>query len=128
MAMTSRSAVAGKAPTDPLRRTAMIAGGLYLLTFASSIPARFYFLDPVLSDPGYIVGPGADTRVLVGGLLDMINALACIATAVVLFRVVKRQFGYTRTRYRGLAKNAAQVHMLVGLANLYLLRRRLLAA
>ena len=91
MAMTSRTAVAGKVPTDRLRRTAMIAGGLYLLTFASSIPARFFFLDPVLSDPGYIVGSGADTRVLVGGLLDMINALACIATAVVLFRVVKRQ-------------------------------------
>ena len=69
----------------------MLAGGLYLLTFASSIPARFYFLDPVLSDPGYIAGSGADTRVLVGGLLDMVNALACIATAVVLFRVVKRQ-------------------------------------
>jgi hypothetical protein len=91
MSVTSRTAVAGKVPTDPLRRTAMIAGGLYLLTFASSIPARFFFLDPVLSDPGYIVGSGADTRVLVGGLLDMINALACIATAVVLFRVVKRQ-------------------------------------
>jgi hypothetical protein len=91
MSMTSRTAVAGKVPTDPLRRTAMIAGGLYLLTFASSIPARFFFLDPVLSDPGYIVGSGADTRVLVGGLLDMVNALACIATAVVLFRVVKRQ-------------------------------------
>jgi hypothetical protein len=91
MSMTSRNAVAGKVSTDPLRRTAMIAGGLYLLTFASSIPARFFFLDPVLSDPSYIVGSGADTRVLVGGLLDMINALACIATAVVLFRVVKRQ-------------------------------------
>lgn len=91
MAMTSRTSATGTGATDPLRRTAMIAGGLYLLTFASSIPARFFFLDPVLSDPGYIVGPGADTRVLVGGLLDMVNALACIATAVVLFRVLKRQ-------------------------------------
>jgi hypothetical protein len=69
----------------------MLAGGLYLVTFAASIPARFFFLDPVLSDSGYIVGSGADTRVLVGGLLDMVNALACIATAVVLFTVVKRQ-------------------------------------
>jgi hypothetical protein len=91
MTMTTRTAGARGIPMDPLRRTAMIVGGLYLLTFASSIPARFFFLDPVLSDPGYIVGPGADTRVLVGGLLDMVNALACIATAVVLFRVVKRQ-------------------------------------
>jgi Domain of unknown function (DUF4386) len=91
MTMTDRTQATGRVAADPLRRTAMIAGGLYLLTFASSIPARFFFLDPVLSDPGYIVGPGADSRVLVGGLLDMVNALACIATAVVLFTVLKRQ-------------------------------------
>jgi hypothetical protein len=82
---------AARVPMDRLRKTAMLAGGLYLVTFAASIPARFYFLDPVLSDSGYIVGSGADTRVLVGGLLEMVNALACIATAVVLFRVVRRQ-------------------------------------
>ncbi len=91
MAMTGQASATGRVAADPLRRTAMIAGGLYLLTFASSIPARFFFLDPVLSDPAYIVGPGADARVLVGGLLDMVNALACIGTAVVLFTVVKRQ-------------------------------------
>jgi transposase, IS5 family len=44
-----------------------------------------------------------------------------------LFRIVKRQFGYTKVRYRGLAKNAAQVMTLVGLANLYALRGRLAA-
>ncbi len=91
MTLTSRTAATGTVPIDPLRRTAFLAGALYLLTFAASMPARFYFLDPVLSDPEYVVGPGADTRVLVGGLLDMVNALACIATAVVLFTVLKRQ-------------------------------------
>src|SRR4051794_14525098 len=45
-----------------------------------------------------------------------------------VFRVIKRQFGFTKTRYRGLMKNTVQVNMLVGLANLYLLRRRLMAA
>lgn len=45
-----------------------------------------------------------------------------------VFRVIKRQFGFTKTRYRGLKKNTAQVNMLVGLANLYLLRGRLMAA
>ena len=45
-----------------------------------------------------------------------------------VFRVIKRQFGFAKTRYRGLAKNAAQVNMLVGLANVYLLRGRLMAA
>ena len=44
-----------------------------------------------------------------------------------LFRVIKCQFGYTKVRYQGLTKNAAQVFMLVGLANLYLKRRALLA-
>ena len=91
MAVTDRPAPTARVPMDRLRRTAMLAGGLYLVTFAASIPARFYFLDPVLSDPGYIVGSGADSRVLTGGLLDMVTALAGAATAVVLFRVVKRQ-------------------------------------
>lgn len=45
-----------------------------------------------------------------------------------VFRVIKRQFGFTSTRYRGLMKNATQVKMLMGLANLYLLRRRLMTA
>lgn len=44
-----------------------------------------------------------------------------------VFRVIKRQFGFVKTRYKGLKKNAAQIHVLVGLANLYLLRGRLMA-
>ncbi len=44
------------------------------------------------------------------------------------FRVLKCQFGYQRTRYRGLAKNGAQLTTLFALANLYMLRRYLLAA
>jgi IS5 family transposase len=43
-----------------------------------------------------------------------------------VFRVMKRQFGYTRVRYRGLEKNAAQVFTLIGLTNLYLKRRQLM--
>jgi IS5 family transposase len=44
------------------------------------------------------------------------------------FRVIKRQFGYTRVRYRGIAKNAAQVLTLFALSNLWMVRRRLLPA
>ena len=43
------------------------------------------------------------------------------------FRVLKCQFGYRKTRYRGLAKNQAQLYSLFGLANLFLVRRRLMA-
>jgi IS5 family transposase len=42
------------------------------------------------------------------------------------FHVVKRLWGFTKVRYRGLAKNWARAFTLFGLANLYLLRRRLL--
>jgi IS5 family transposase len=41
------------------------------------------------------------------------------------FRVIKRQFGYQKTRYRGIAKNAAHMMMLFALTNLYLARRDL---
>jgi IS5 family transposase len=44
------------------------------------------------------------------------------------FNVVKRLWGFTKVRYRGLAKNLAKAYTLFALANLYLVRRRLLAS
>jgi transposase, IS5 family len=44
------------------------------------------------------------------------------------FRVIKRQFGYTKVRYRGLAKNTGQVLTLFALSNLWMARHRLKAA
>lgn len=43
------------------------------------------------------------------------------------FRVIKQQFGFQKTRYRGLAKNAAQLNTLFTLSNLWMARRRMLA-
>lgn len=43
------------------------------------------------------------------------------------FRAIKRQFGYIKTRYRGLAKNRAQFFKLFVLGNLFLVRRKLMA-
>jgi hypothetical protein len=68
---------------DSTRRTALVAGLFYLITLAASIPAVF-LLAPVLNHVGYIVSSGADTRVLWGCFLDLVNALACIGTAVAL--------------------------------------------
>ena len=42
------------------------------------------------------------------------------------FRVIKRQFGFTKVRYRGLAKNTAQLHTLFALSNLWMARRHIL--
>ncbi len=44
------------------------------------------------------------------------------------FRVIKRQFGYTKVRYRGLAKNTAQIVTLFALSNLWMVRRKLMMA
>ncbi|AZC51672.1 Mobile element protein [Pseudomonas chlororaphis subsp. piscium] len=44
------------------------------------------------------------------------------------FRVIKRQFGNVKVRFRGLAKNTAQLTTLFALSNLWMARRQLLAA
>jgi hypothetical protein len=74
---------------NSIRKSALAAGVLYLITFAASIPAVI-LLHPVLSNPNYIVSVGADTQVTAGAFLDLVNALACIGTAVALFPVVRR--------------------------------------
>jgi hypothetical protein len=45
----------------------------------------------VLHHTNFIVGSGSDTRVVLGCVLDLINAIAAIGTAVTLYPVVKRQ-------------------------------------
>jgi len=44
------------------------------------------------------------------------------------FRVIKRKFRHVKVHYRGLAKNTAQLHVLFALSNLWMVRKRLLAA
>ncbi len=73
---------------SPQRKIAITAGVLYLLTFISIPTLALY--GPV-HDPNYIVSPGSDTDVILGGILEIIMALACIGTAVALYPVVKKQ-------------------------------------
>ena len=89
---TIKTIPVNRVPMDSLRKTALIGGGLYLITFISSIPA-WLLLAPVLDNPDYILGSGSDTQVLLGCFLDLINAFACVGTAVALYPVVKRQNG-----------------------------------
>lgn len=97
-----RTARRRRAPTQAEQRTARIMGGWFLGTFLFSIPAYFFY-DPILSDPGYVVGSGEDTRVAVGALLEILLAISGIATAVVIFPIAKRvnesiALGYVATR------------------------------
>jgi hypothetical protein len=75
---------------DSIRKTALVAGIFYLLTFASSIPAAL-LLGDALGDPNYILGAGADGQVRLGALLDIVNGLTAIGTALALYTIVKRQ-------------------------------------
>jgi uncharacterized protein DUF4386 len=77
------------APTQAEQRTARIMGAWFLGTFVFSIPA-YWFYDPLLNHANYVVGNGADTRVGVGALLEIMLAISGIATAVVIFPIVKR--------------------------------------
>ena len=64
----------------------------------------------------------------VDALVDQLEALKASIRAKVEhpFRVIKRQFGHLKVRYRGLAKNTAQLTLLFALSNLWMVRRRLL--
>jgi hypothetical protein len=85
------------------RNTARVAGVLFLITFATSIPALWAF-QPVLDDPaGYIAGGGADNRIFFGALLEALLIIANVGTAVVLFPILRRQseslsLGYVTAR------------------------------
>ena len=74
----------------PLRRTAFLAGLLFIITFVTSIPAVLLYRS-VVNHANYIVGPGADTRIALGALLEMILIIANVGTAVVLFPILRRQ-------------------------------------
>jgi hypothetical protein len=75
---------------DPMRGTASVAGALYLVTFVTSMPALI-LKGPVLHHSDFILGTGGESGVLWAGFLEVVLALACIGTAVVLFPVVRRQ-------------------------------------
>ena len=44
------------------------------------------------------------------------------------FRVIKRQFGFVKVRYRGLKKNTAQIFTLFALSNLWMARGKLMGS
>jgi hypothetical protein len=105
---------------DSLRKTALAAGVLYLVTFVSIPTLALY--RPV-RDPDYIVGPGPGTGVIWGVVLEMIVALACIGTAVVLYPVVKRQneslaLGFVAARTLEAATIVAGVVILMSMVTL----------
>jgi IS5 family transposase len=69
-----------------------------------------------------------NTDTKLGAMLDKMEYLKASVRAKVEhpFRVIKRQFGFTKVRYRGLVKNTAQLVTLFALSNLWMARRHLM--
>jgi len=71
-----------------LRKTSLVAGIFYLITFVS-IPTLVLYSE--VKSANWVVGTGPDTPVVIGGILEIIVALAGIGTAVVLYPVLRKQ-------------------------------------
>src|SRR6476469_60933 len=90
---------------DSNRKTAALAGWLFVATFVTSIAAQLVLYTPVLDKTGYIIGAGANSynRVALGALLEVLLIVANVGSAVVLFPILKRQneagaLGYVTAR------------------------------
>lgn len=92
MTLTAPTVTVPAVRRDPTRNHARAAGIFYLLTFVSSIPALL-LISPILNDASYVTSTGSDTRVLWGCLLDCVNGLTAVGSAVAVYSVVKRQNG-----------------------------------
>ena len=87
---------------ETLQRPGRIAGLWFIGTFVFSIPAALLY-GPVLNDTDYILGSGPDAQISLGALLEILLAIANIATAVVFFPILKRvneavALGYVASR------------------------------
>ena len=75
------------------RRIATFTGWLWIITFVTSIPARFFFYAPVLNHKGsYVTGAGNDahTLIAIGALLELLLIISNVGTAVVPYSIHKR--------------------------------------
>jgi hypothetical protein len=90
MATTAPTAAPKRPSMSSMRKTALVAGVLYLLTFLSSIPAVF-LQSAVLDDPTFIISAISTEQVRLGALFDIVNSLTAIGTAVALYAVIRRQ-------------------------------------
>ncbi|HZY25696.1 MAG TPA: DUF4386 domain-containing protein [Bacteroidales bacterium] len=87
MINTDRTKTA-RAPMRSLRKTSLVAGIFYLLTFVSIPTLALYSR---VKSENYITGSGPDTPAIIGGILEIIVAPAGIGTAIVLYPVLIKQ-------------------------------------
>jgi hypothetical protein len=74
---------------DPDRRTSFIGGLFFLFTFLHLPVVVLY--DPILDKAQFILGAGDDSRIYIGAFLEVLFLIANAATAVVFYRILKRE-------------------------------------
>jgi len=84
------------------RKTALVGGILYLVTFVGSI-ASAILVGPALNDPAYILGAGADQQIGLAGILELVNVFGLVGCGIAFFSVVRKvheglAIGYLATR------------------------------
>ena len=87
---------------DSIRRSALVAGIFYLLTFVGAIVAAL-LLGPANNDPSLTMDTIPNSQVRLAAVFELLNALTCIGTALAVFSIVKREheglaLGFVATR------------------------------
>jgi hypothetical protein len=74
------------------RRIAAVTGWLWIVTFVTSIPARFILYAPILDEPSYVTGAGEEARALLalGAVFELFLIISNVGTAVVPYSIHKR--------------------------------------
>lgn len=73
---------------NSFRKTSLVAGVIYVITFVS-IPTLTLYTS--IHNPNFILGDGPDYNVIIGSILEIIVGLAGVGSAVVLYPVLKKQ-------------------------------------
>jgi hypothetical protein len=110
------------------RKTALVGGILYLVTFVGSI-ASAILVGPALNDPAYVLGAGADQQVGLAAIFELVNVFGLIGCGIAFFSVVRKvheglAIGYLATR---LFEGAIITISVVGLLSIITLRQQVAA-
>src|SRR6185436_3098002 len=89
-------------PMTSFRKTALVGGILYLVTFVGSI-ASAMLVGPALNDPTYVLGAGVDQQIGLAAIGELVNVFALIGCGIAFFSVIRKvheglAIGYLATR------------------------------
>jgi hypothetical protein len=101
---TSASKVSsmGRSDINTTRKTAVMVGAFFLISNVTFLLGAFGFVEPILSAPGYLNLVSANrTQVILGAFLELINAVAYLGIAVLMFPIFRRRFESMALGYVG---------------------------